>query len=220
MEHAVDLVLAGSSGLDRSGIVRILRERPDVRLQGVANLGYATVTAASEHEPDVLLLYLRSFAQFEPELIRKVKKTNSRIRVLVMSTRTDRQTVIKLLNSGVDGQVSVRRGTEDLLEAIQVLRSGSRYLCPCCRDAVVREALAREAGGPWPEPHDQLTAREREILRLLCGGYSTRSIAEELHISVRTAETHLQNARQKLGLEDQRELLRYLLSREFPGEEQ
>lgn len=212
----VDVLLAGSPGLDRKGLIAVLREHPDISIDEVTDLGDSVVGKAAEYDPDVVVLYLRSFGEFDETLVQALKVEAFPVKLLVLSPRTDRQAVIRLLNAGANGHVSVRKGADEVGKAVRALASGRPYLCPSCRDPEVSRALADDSGEPWPEPHDQLTDREREVLELLRAGHSAQAIAEALHISVRTAEQHLRNARNKLGFTDQKELLRYLLSQEFP----
>lgn len=117
-----------------------------------------------------------------------------------------------MLNAGGDGHVCLTVGKDDFLNAVRVVGSGGRYVCPCCRDPVVEQALEAGREETFPEPHDQITGREREVLNLIRDGLSSCEIAQHLSISPRTAEKHLHTIRRKLGLEDTRALLRYLFT--------
>jgi two-component system NarL family response regulator len=211
----IDVLLTGSAGLDRRGVAHVLEESPEIGRVWLDGLETSLADLVADRKPDIVVLYLRFASEFEPEVIRAIKARVPSARVLILSSRTDRQYVIELLNAGADGHVSLRMGPDELLEAVRVLGSGSRYVCPKCRDPSIEEALGDSSGRSWPEPLEQLSEREREVMGLLRNGHSTSAIAEELSISIRTVEKHIQHIREKLGLDDQRELLRYLLARDI-----
>lgn len=120
----VDVLLAGSQGLGGKGRVAVLRERPDISIDEVTDLGNPVVVKAAECDPDVVVLYLRSFGQFDEELVRALKVTAVPVNVLIFSPRTDLQAVIRLLNAGANGHVSVRKGAVEVGKAVQALASG------------------------------------------------------------------------------------------------
>lgn len=208
----LEVLVAGPPTFERIGAARVIEETPELRIVGTADLD-ELVQSVAVQEPDVLVIVLPCFDHLPSCAIGRIKKRTSRTGILLVSPRTDRQAVIQMINAGADGHVALRADSEQFVEAIRVVGAGNRHVCPCCRDPVVEKALDARRDQCWPEPHDQLTDREREILELVRSGETSREIAERLCISARTVEKHVENAQEKLGLNGRGELLRYLLAR-------
>lgn len=169
------------------------------------------VEAVAEHRPDVLIVFVRPFADFSAGRIEQVFEQFARTSVLILSSRTDRQALIRMLNAGVDGHLSLEVGSEELLEAIRALGRGQRYVGSSSRDPVINRILQSFPDTNWPEPHDQLTDREREVLVLVREGLSAKKIGDQLYISTRTAQKHIENAKRTLGIAGHHDLVRYLM---------
>jgi DNA-binding NarL/FixJ family response regulator len=120
--------------------------------------------------------------------------------------------VVEALRAGASAYVLKEAGADDLVTAIRAAAQGRRYFSPPISEQAIQEYLTRAEATP-PDPYDTLTAREREVLRLTVEGHSGSTISERLFISPRTVETHRQNLMRKLGVRNQKELVRYAVER-------
>jgi DNA-binding NarL/FixJ family response regulator len=125
--------------------------------------------------------------------------------------------VVEALRAGAAAYVVKDAGADELLRAVRAAADGRRYLSPPLSETALAAYARRAAGGPLPpDPYDTLTAREREVLQLTAEGHSGTEVAARLFISPRTVETHRANLMRKLGVRNQKELIRYALTREAP----
>ena len=143
------------------------------------------------------------------EVIRRVREKRPEVGVIVLSMHGDAGYVARALQAGASGYLVKEDTSEHLVEAIERVQQGGRFFSPRLRDRIERLV---EAGRDVPsDPVDRLTDREREILQLVAEGYTSREIADRLHISPRTVDTHRANLMGKLELEGISELIRYAI---------
>ena len=206
------LMLADDHQIVRQGLRAILRAVPDFELAGEAADGLEVVRLAERLKPDVIVLDLMMPRLSGLEATRQLTRRTHRPKVVVLSMHSNEAYVLEALAAGALGYVVKDAGAEELVQAIRVVASGRRYLSrPLCAEDV--EAYARRVEGGPPDPFLQLTAREREVLQLTAEGHSGSDIAERLFISPRTVETHRANLMRKLGVRNQKELVRYAVQR-------
>ena len=123
---------------------------------------------------------------------------------------SQRQFVEGMLNAGVSGYLLKDSAFEELIDAVRTVMTGRLYLSPDITGVVVSEYLRyRKTGGDQPQA--QLTLREREVLQLIAEGQSVKTIAEKLHISIKTVETHRSHIMNKLHLHTVAELTKYAI---------
>lgn len=206
----LDLVLGGCYTMEREGTARVLDRIDGIRVRASVACEEVVQTVA-EVRPNVLVVFVRPFEDFKPDRIREVQTESPHTEIVILSPRTDRQALVRVLNAGVDGHLSIEAGSEELLEAIREVGRGRQYVGPRCRDSVIDEMLQSPSHIPRAEPHEELTSREREVLVHFREGRTASEIADRLFISDRTVQKHIQTARTKLGLEGPHELRCYLL---------
>jgi DNA-binding NarL/FixJ family response regulator len=212
---ALRLMLADDHQIVRQGLRAILQAVPDFELVGEAADGLEAVRLVERLRPDVLVLDLMMPKLSGLEVARQVTRRAPRPRVVILSMHSNEAYVQEALSAGALGYVVKDAGAEELVQAIRAVSMGRRYFSrPLTEEAV--EAYARKAGGSPPDPYHQLTAREREVLHLTAEGHSGADIAERLFISPRTVETHRANLMRKLGVRNQKELVRYAVQRGIP----
>src|SRR5262249_2343245 len=144
----------------------------------------------------------------------QVRRRSPHTQVVILSMHSDAAYVAEALRAGAVGYVVKDAGVEELLRAVRAAAAGQRYLSPALSEtALGGYALRAEGAGVPADPYETLTAREREVLQLTAEGHSGAAIAGRLFISPRTVETHRANLMRKLGLRNQKELIRYALQR-------
>jgi DNA-binding NarL/FixJ family response regulator len=159
----------------------------------------------TEIEPDLVLVDLLLGDGDAMELLRFIHEQHPRARTIVLTSLRDAFAANEAFASGAAGFVLKTQPFEDLIQAIELVMSGRRYVSP-------RMANRLTADGPLPDDQrglDKLSRREREILQLIVGGLTSAEIGRRLHISVKTIDTHRSNMYRKLGLRNTVDLVRF-----------
>ncbi len=197
MNESVRILLADDHTLVRAGVRRILEAEPGFQVVGEVSDGAAALEALTAEPVDVLVLDLTMPGLDGFEVLRRARAQWPDLKVLVLTMHADAEYVARAVQDGADGYLLKDSAVQDLVAAIAAVRAGRAYYSP----PVQRELseLLRAHAAP-PRPMDTLTDREREVLRLVVKGRSTKEIASELDISTRTVETHRANLMRKLNI--------------------
>jgi len=203
----IRIVLADDHAIVREGLKRIVGDAPDFQVVGEAADGTQVMKIVRELDFDVLVLDLSMPGRSGMELIKLVKAEKPKLRILVLSMHQETQYAVRAIKSGASGYLTKESAPAQLEQAIRKIAAGGAYI-----SAEVAEQLALGAmpGGDTP-PHETLSDREFEVFRLLVSGDAVSDIAHKLNLSVKTVSTHKANLMQKLGLNNQTELVRYAL---------
>jgi two-component system, NarL family, invasion response regulator UvrY len=159
---------------------------------------------------DLIILDLNMPGRGGLELIHELKDRSPSSRILIYTVHPDDQLGVRALRAGADGYVSKDRPAEDLVQAIRTVARGHRYISP-----ELAESLANYVVDPGGEPHETLSDREFQILRLLASGKTPTSIGEELHLSIKTVSTYRTRILEKLDLQTTAELIRYAIEKKL-----
>jgi DNA-binding NarL/FixJ family response regulator len=179
----------------------IIDERPDLELVGEAEDGEQALQLAGELDPDVILMDIRMPALDGVEATRRLVEVDSRVRVLVLTTFDLDEYVYAAIDAGASGFLLKDVQPEQLVDAIRVVAAGNSLFGP----AATQRLLDRFAPPPTAAAAtrlDQLTAREREILKLIAQGRSNAELAEQLYLSEATIKTHVSAILRKLAVRD------------------
>lgn len=200
------ILLADSQRMIRQGLRGILAVHPEFRVIAEAADGREAVAAARKKEPDVALVESHLPRLCGVETVRLIRRESPRTRCIVLSSQEGAGHVRQALLAGASGFVPKNSSAEDLVEAIRKVRRGRSYLAPAIADQVL-SAITSRAAAPLSQP--DLTSRQREVIQLIAEGLSTKEIAAELGISVKTAQTHRANLMKKVGVHKASGLVRY-----------
>jgi DNA-binding NarL/FixJ family response regulator len=215
------IFLVDDHQLFRAGVRHELSGRPELEVVGEAGDVATAVQQVLRASPDVVLVDVHMPDGGGPEVVRKVLASQPAVRFLALSVSDAAEDVIDAIRAGARGYVTKTISTVELLDALRVVAAG---------DAVFSSRLAGfvlDAFAAAPEPAtvhfdpelDQLTARERDVLRLIARGYAYKEVARELFISVKTVETHVSAVLRKLQLSNRYQLTRWAMERRLvpPG---
>ncbi len=194
----------------RSGVRTELGETVDV--VGEAGDVLAAVDGIRRVEPEVVLLDVHLPVGGGRAVLEAVLLTHPHIRFLALSVSDAAEDVIAVIRAGARGYVTKSIAGPELCEAIQRVHAGDAYFSPHLAGFVLDAFRDTLPAGHDPEL-DQLTVREREVLRLVAAGYTYREVGTRLAISVRTVETHAATVLRKLQLSNRQELTRWASSR-------
>jgi len=203
----IRILIAEDQQLVRQGLAALLKAE-DVEVVGEAEDGEAAVNMARSLRPDIVLMDLSMPVLDGVEATRRIKRMASQIKVLILTVANCERRVAEALAAGADGYALKKLGHDELMAAIGSVRSGRHYLGPGLNEEAVREYLD---GADTVAV--ALTAREREVLRLIAQGLKNREIAETLSIAIKTVETHRTKIMQKLDLHNSAELATYAMRR-------
>ncbi|HET6204834.1 MAG TPA: response regulator transcription factor [Planctomycetota bacterium] len=200
------ILLVDDHTLVRAGLRRILETQPGFAVVREAADGNAALAALDETSPDVLVLDLSIPGRDGFEVLRAVKAKRPQTKVLVLTMHADPAYVARAVQEGADGYLLKDSAVSDLVQALRAVQQGGVYYSPAVQRRL-GEILRR---GPAPaRPIDRLTDRERQILRHVAEGLTTKGIASRLGISARTVETHRANLMDKLDLRSVAQLTRF-----------
>ncbi|MGE5506463.1 MAG: response regulator [Actinomycetota bacterium] len=204
----VRILIAEDQQLVRQGLVALLRTE-EVEIVGEAEDGEAAVEMVHRLRPDIVLMDLSMPVLDGVDATRRIKRSDPDIKVLILTVANCERRVAEAMAAGADGYALKKLGHEELMAAIAAVRSGKAYLGPGLSEEMVREYMDGEVvnGG------GSLTAREREVLRLIAQGLKNREIADTLSIAIKTVETHRTKIMQKLDLHNSAELATYAIRR-------
>jgi DNA-binding NarL/FixJ family response regulator len=194
------ILLLEDHTLVRSGIRSLLERSSEMRVVGECGDGRTALQLCGELAPDIVLADVEMRDLNGIETARQIRAQHEQIKVIMLSMHGDRQYVLEALRAGASGYVLKDAAVEELLAAIRSVVGGRRYLSPLLADLVMEDYVQRAAGRDLSSDLDKLSVREREILQLVAEGNSSAAIAAQLHISVRTADTHRFSVMKKLGI--------------------
>ncbi len=198
----IRVVLVDDQTLVRQGVRGLLELVPDIEVVGEASDGEEALEKVPELEPDVLLLDIRMPRLNGIAVLEALSEANALPPTLVLTTFDDGDAVIAAIKAGAKGLMLKDVSLEDLAEAIRALADDRTAFQPAMTDTLMA-ALQRSPGSNCePDLGEPLTGREREVLHLICGGYSNREIAGLLSLAEGTVKNHVSNLLLKLNARD------------------
>jgi DNA-binding NarL/FixJ family response regulator len=184
----------------------------DVDVVGAASDVDSAIEMIRERAPDVVLVDVHMPAGGGERVIREVARTHPDVRFLALSVSDAPEDVIATIRAGARGYVTKTIAPDELVDAIVRIGEGDAVFSPRLAGFVL-DAFAG-AAPPTSDPElDQLTPREREVLRLIARGYAYKEVARDLEISVKTVETHVSSVLRKLQLSSRHQLARWASDR-------
>jgi DNA-binding NarL/FixJ family response regulator len=203
------ILIADDHPIVRSGLRRVLDAQPDLRVVADAVDGAEAVEKALAEDVDLAILDVSMPRMTGLQAATELSKRKPEIRLLMLSMYDSEQYLFEALRAGASGYVLKSGADEDIVAACRAAMRGESFLYPSAVNTLVRDYIDR---GEQEQP-DILTARELEVLKLIADAQTSKEIAEQLVISVKTVERHRQNILDKLGLRDRVELTRYAVRR-------
>ena len=207
---SVRVLLVDDHRMMREGLRVLLAGAPDIEVVGEAADGRTALDLVRTLRPDVVVMDVGMPELNGVEATRRIRAENEGVKVIALSTHTDKSYVHHMLEAGACGYVLKISAHDELLRAVRAASLGRTYLSPEIAGVVVERSTHEHAGGEVTA-YSTLGAREREVLQLVAEGKTSSETAEEMHISIKTVETHRRNIVQKLGLHGTAELTKYAI---------
>lgn len=212
MAEKIRVLLIDDHTVVRKGIRALLEQEKDIEVVGEAEDGLKGVQACIEYAPDVVILDMALPLLSGVEVARKIREKLPETRILILSMYDDEEYIMDSFKVGVSGYILKDVVVSDLVAALRSVYRGSTFLSPSVSEKLRRQL---QEGPPRSSRYGpaKLTARERQILKLIADGYTSRQISEILKISFKTVQTHRAHIMEKLGVHSTAELTRYAVAK-------
>jgi two-component system invasion response regulator UvrY len=199
----IRVLLVDDHSIVRDGLKRILAATADLAVAGEAASGEAALALVKANDYDLAMLDMSMPGLSGIDLIKRLKLEKPKLRILVLSMHGEQQYAARALKAGAAGYLNKDSASELLLGALRKVAAGGVHI-----GEVAAAALLQSGDKP---PHESLSDREFEVLRLLVDGLGPTDIGERLHLSVKTVSTHKTRILEKLNVTSTAELVRYAL---------
>lgn len=203
----MNILIVDDHAIVRQGLKQILLESGKVTLIGEAGNGAEAMQVLREHEWSAVVLDISLPDRNGIEVLKQIRKERSRIPVLMLSMHEEGLYAIRALKAGASGYLTKQSAPGELMAAIEQVGRGRKYLTP-----TMAEALAESFGAdPERPPHEMLSDREYQTLRLIASGKSLTDVAEEMCLSVKTVSVYRGRLLEKMRLKNNAELTHYAI---------
>ena len=199
------VLIADDHGIVRSGVKLLLDRQPDIDVVAEAEDGVDAVETVIQLRPDVAVLDVSMPRMTGLQATHEIKQQAPDTQVLILSMHDDERYLFEALRAGAAGYVLKRAADQDLVDAVRAAGRGEPFLTASAQQTLIRDFLER---GEQPA---ELTPREQEVVKLIAEAHTNKEIAEILHLSEKTVESHRGRVLQKLGMRDRVELVRYAI---------
>ncbi len=198
-------LIADDHPIMREGTKLFLVYAMDIVVDEVED-GYQAIEYVKTHDLDVLILDISMPGMDGLETLKLVKDIKPELPVLILSAYSEDQYAFRVLRAGASGYLMKTSATEELVDAVNTVIAGRRYVSPHVADKIVADI----SGSGVPD-HTQLSDREFEVMRMLATGKTVTQISEELDLSVKTVSTYRSRILEKMKFEDNADITKYVL---------
>lgn len=205
MADKIHVLIADDHAIVRQGLKQILSETEDMLVTGEADDGAEALGLARQQPWDVFLLDVSMPNRNGIDTLKQLKKEFPRLPVLILSMHPEEQYAVRALKAGASGYLTKQSAPEQLVNAIRQVASGKKYLSP----AVAQQLADAISEATDKSPHERITDREYQVLKLIAAGKTQTQIAETLNLGVATVSTYRARLLEKMGLKSTAELIRY-----------
>jgi DNA-binding NarL/FixJ family response regulator len=206
-ETKYKILIVDDHPLVREGLASRITRQPDMEICGEAADVNEALALVKTTNPDLVIVDLSLRLSHGTDLIKQVKARGEGTKMLVSSMYDESLYAERVLRAGAMGYINKQEMPEKVIEAIRQVLAGKVYLSPSMTDRLLSRAIGK-TGEIERSPIEKLSNRELEIFRLIGRGLTTRQIAKDLHLSVKTVETHRENIKSKLSVSNSAELSR------------
>lgn len=199
------ILIADDHAIFRDGLRRILEASGDMEIVGEASDSHQVLELARTQLPEVIILDIAMPGRSVLETVEEVAKRFPRVRLLMLTAQPEDQHAVRFLQAGAAGYITKTAPSETLLAAIRKVARGGKYISPALAERIAFSI------GPDSHllPHERLSHREYQVMRLIASGKTPTEIANELSLSVKTVSTYRTRILEKMGLENNSAIMLY-----------
>lgn len=206
------ILLADDLTLVREGLAALCEAQPQYTVIGQCSEGAVALRMIESQQPDIAVLDLNLPDLFTLEIVRRVREAGHKTKVVILSTRRDRKTVVEALRCGVSGFLLKSASSAQLLEAFEQVLDGSIYVSP---QLELNKIFTSNQKAQPDDPLDLLSAREYQVFSLLVEGIRAKEIAARLELSPKTVDTYRASLMRKLDIHDVAGLVKFAIHRDL-----
>lgn len=207
----IRILITDDHTLFREGIHHMLDAEQDIEVVGEAADAREALKKVRELTPDIVLMDISMPGLSSIEAARQIKKNYPRTKILFLTMHNDQEYIVQCLRVEANGFVLKDTPSSQLVSAIHEVNRGGQYISPSALKKVMVDYLGGRKLTGMKSDYEQLTAREREVLKLLAEGNTTKEVAAVLDISEKTAAVHKTNLMRKLNIHDRSQLVKYAI---------
>lgn len=216
MATPFSILLADDHVMFRRGVRRIIQSIGDVEVVGEASDGFELLELVKKTNPNLIILDISMPNLRGLEATREIKIINPEVKVLMLTMHKDREYLCHAFSAGAEGYLLKEDADSELISAIDTLRKGGTYISPLLSPQLADLFVERVSPTGKPRgPGEFLTIREREIIKLIAEGKSSREIGGLLFISSRTVQHHRANIMRKLNIKKTADLVKYAIQKGY-----
>jgi two-component system, NarL family, response regulator NreC len=206
----IKVLLADDHIMMRGGLRMVLEQHAELMVVGEAEDGRETVRLVKKLSPDVVVMDIAMPDMNGIEATRQIFADHSDAKVIALSMHSDRHFVSEMLKAGATGYLLKQCAVDELITAIKTVLKNQIYLSPCISGVVV-DHFVRKTPKTESTAFSHLSDREREVLQLVAEGKTSKEIASQLNLSIKTVEAHRMNIMEKLNIHTVAELTKYAI---------
>lgn len=207
MHEMIKVFIADDHILIREGIKKILSFEKDIQIIGETDNSGDILSRVLKSKPDVLLLDISFPGKNGLEILNEIKASESDVKTLMLSMHPEEKFAVRAIKLGAAGYITKDSASEELIKAIRKAAAGGKYISPS-----LAEMLIQEINSPSQKmPHELLSDREFEVLRLLATGKSQSEISQKLSLSISSVNTYRGRILKKLNLQTNADLIFYAI---------
>jgi two-component system, NarL family, response regulator NreC len=207
---ATRILLVDDHEIMREGMCALLRKHSNYEVVGQAADGRKALALVSELQPDVVIMDIGMPNLNGIEATRQILSQNPEIRIMALSTHSEGTIVARMIKAGASGYMLKESAFEELIDGIDLMLTGKVFLCSKISKVVFSDYINIITNPKWNEG-DGLSGREREVLQLVAEGHTTKQIANMLHLSPKTVDSHREHIMEKLGIRNIAGLTKYAI---------
>lgn len=211
MTDRIRIMLIEDHEMVRAGFQMLLEAQPDMEIVAQADSGEVGLALVDQFRPDVILLDISMPGMGGTETARILKSGHPEIKILAVTIHSSKAYLLEMLDAGADGYLPKRAAAQELVNAIRAVHAGRTYIFTGLIDALVEGYRTRTEEFHEDQDSEELTPRQRQVLRMIGDGMTSHRIAEELELSARTVDRHVENMMKRLGIHSRIELVKYAI---------